>query len=93
MCPQLEKHNRLPSFDLKNVGNFAGECSVSTAPLQGSLLFLLGSLTLRDWFSRSNLALCPSVYICAQMYTVNQGFGTSAAKGARVGYRYPTTQF
>ena len=39
MCPQLEKHNKLPSVYLKNVGNFAGECSVSTAPLQGSYLF------------------------------------------------------
>ena len=54
---------------IKNVGNFVGDCSVSTAPLQGSFFIFLGSLILRDWFSRSNLALCPSVFICAQMYS------------------------
>ena len=27
------------------------------------------------------------------MYTVNQGFGTCAAKGAHVGLQYPTMQF
>ena len=27
------------------------------------------------------------------MYAVNQGFGTSAGKGAHVGLRYPTMQF
>ena len=37
-------------------------------------------------------ALCPSVFICAQMYAVNQGFVTSEAKGAHDGRRYPTMQ-
>ena len=37
-------------------------------------------------------ALCPSVFICARMYAVNQGFVTSEAKGAHVGRRYPTMQ-
>ena len=57
--------------------------------------FLVGSLTLRDRFRLTNSiqALCSSLYICAQMYIVNQGFGTSAAKGAHVGLRYPTMQF
>ena len=32
------------------------------------------------------------LYICAQMYTVNQGFGTCAAKGAYIYLRYPTRQ-
>ena len=30
---------------------------------------------------------------CAQMYNVIQGLGTSAAKGAPIGHRYPTMQF
>ena len=37
-------------------------------------------------------ALCPSVFICAQMYAVSQGFVTSEAKGAHDGRRYPTMQ-
>ena len=37
-------------------------------------------------------ALCPSVFICARMYAVKQGFVTSEAKGAHVGRRYPTMQ-
>ena len=37
-------------------------------------------------------ALCPSVFICAQMYAENQGFVTSEAKGAHDGRRYPTMQ-
>ena len=36
--------------------------------------------------------MCPSVFICAQMYAVNQGFVTSEAKGAHDGRRYPTMQ-
>ena len=40
----------------------------------------------------SSKALCPSVFICAQMYAVNQGFVTSEAKGAHDGRRYPTMQ-
>ena len=39
-----------------------------------------------------DLQLCPSVFIYAWMYTVNQGFVTSEAKGAHVGRRYPTMQ-
>ena len=96
MSPQIEKHNGLASNDVKFVGNFAGECSVLLLlAIKFPFLFLifLGSLTIRDRFPLSNLiALCPSLYICAQMYTVNQGFGTSAAKGAHVGLRYPTMQ-
>jgi len=42
--------------------------------------YFLGSLTVRDRFPLSNLiALCPSLFIFAQIYIVNQGFGTSAA--------------
>ena len=38
----------------------------------------------------SSKALCPSVFICAQMFAVNQGFVTSEAKGAHeLGRRYP----
>ena len=59
--------------------------------MEVSISFLfLGSLTMRDRFPLSNLkTLCPSLCICAQMYIVNQGFGTSAAKGAHVGHQYP----
>ena len=35
-------------------------------------------------------SLCPSTCTCAQLYVVSQGFGTSAAKGAHDGHRYPT---
>ena len=54
MSPQSEKHNRLSSFDIMDVGNFAGECSVSiycSLAMKFNFLFIfLGSLTLRDGF-------------------------------------------
>ena len=45
----------------------------------------------KNWFP-FNKALCPSICTCARLYIVSQGFGTSAAKGAHVGLRYPTMQ-
>ena len=54
--------------------------------------YFLGSLYIQRLVSILHTALCPSVYICAQMYTVNQGFVTSEAKEAHDGRRYPTMQ-
>ena len=55
----------------------------------------LGSLTLRDWFPLRNSiqALYPSVYICEQMYTVNQGFGTSSASDLTLASDTPQCNF
>ena len=67
---QLE-HNRLPGGDLKNVGNFAGECSVLLLPCKEvSFSFhFLGSLTLRDWFPLSNLSIVSlCIHLCTDVY-------------------------
>ena len=70
----------------------------------GQIIFLqrqLFSIFLPKWWlfsynkrlvSTKHLNNIVSLYICAQMYTVNQGFGTCAAKGAHIGLRYPTMQ-
>ena len=57
VCAHSQKNITSSWVDLKVVGNFAGECSVSTAPWQGSSLFFSfkGSLTLRDRFQLSNI--------------------------------------
>ena len=56
---RLEEHNRLPGGDLKNVGNFAGECSVLLLPCKEvSISFsfcVLGSPTVRVSFLLATL--------------------------------------
>ena len=50
----------------------------------------LGSLYIERLVSILHSALHPSVYICAQMYNVNQGFITSEAKEANNVRQYST---
>ena len=72
----------------KSRKRYLNKCFYFSLARKFHFLFIFwGSLTLRDRFSlklhSSIVSLCTSV----QMYTVNQGFGTSTAKGAHIGLK------
>ena len=84
VCAHSQKNITSSWVDLKVVGNFAGECSVSTAPWQGSSLFFSfkGSLTLRDRFQLSNSSIVSLfIHLCTDVYC-EPGIWQQCSKGS-----------